>query len=377
MTSAHDLDRAALVALSGLPRMGPGRIRALLDGRPPSEVWAALGEGREPITAALEASIARPDRPAELLAEWTELAARTDAAEALACHRARGVAVLAPTDPGWPFTHDPDPPAVLFCLGDPGLLGPACRVAIVGTRRCSAYGVEVAGDLGAGLAAAGVPVVSGLAAGIDGAAHVGALAARAAPPVGVVATGLDVVYPRSHRQLWRRVAEAGVVVSEVPLGTPPTRWRFPARNRIIASLAAAVVVVESAARGGALHTVDEAVRRDRPVLAVPGPVTSRASSGTNRLLAEGALPACDLDDVLVAAGLAAAAAPAEHPSTVPTPHPCGRPGRVLDAVGWQPATFDQLVLRTGFDLGEVSVLLRQLEADGFVRLDGGWVERRR
>ena len=177
------------------------------------------------------------------------------------------------------------------------------RVAIVGTRRCTRYGFDLARELGADLAAAGVQVVSGLALGIDGAAHRGALdAAGGAPPIGVVASGLDVVYPRAPPAAVGGGRHRGSLLSECPLGTAPEAWRFPARNRIIAALADAVVVVESAGAGGSMYTVEEALARDRPVLAVPGSVRSAASAGTNRLLAEGAGVARDADDVLAAIG---------------------------------------------------------------------------
>src|SRR5262249_15322114 len=146
------------------------------------------------------------------------------------------------------------------------------RVGLVGTRRCTPTGKSVARQLGRELAACGVAVVSGLAIGIDGCAHQGALAARAAPPVGVVGSRLDVVYPKSHRRLWDDVAAAGVLLSEAPLGAPPEPWRFPARNRILAALSDVVVVVESHAAGGSMHTVRAAVDRGIPVMAVPGSV---------------------------------------------------------------------------------------------------------
>ena len=129
--------------------------------------------------------------------------------------------------------------------------------------------------------------MSGLASGIDAAAHRGALAAGSAPPIGVVGSGLDTVYPRGQERLWRDVASAGVLLSEAPLGGAPERWRFPARNRVIAALADVVVVVESHRRGGSLHTVDEADRRGVEVMAVPGSVRNPAAAGTNELLAEG------------------------------------------------------------------------------------------
>ena len=206
----------------------------------------------------------------------------------------------------------------------------------------------MAHELGRELAAAGVAVVSGLAAGIDGAAHRGALAAGAAPPVGVVAAGLDVVYPPHQSELWQAVAAAGLLLSEAPPGARPERWRFPARNRIIAALADVVVVVESHARGGSMHTVDEADRRGRDVFAVPGSVRNPAAAGTNALLAEGRAPACSADRR--AGGARPRGGP--RPPAPPTgARPPTRPtASVLDRLGWEPATLDQLVLRTGVDL---------------------------
>ena len=371
---ARDDDRADLVAFARLPDVGPARIHALVGGDRASRSWAKLVAGAvKPTGPALRRACPRSD-VAALVARWTAASRDIDPEAELAAHLAAGIEVLYNRDAAWPFWTDPEPPAVAFVQGDVDLLEyDRPRVAVVGTRRCSAYGIGVANDLGAELARNGLPVVSGLAAGIDGAAHVGALAAGAAPPVGVVATGLDVVYPRGHRHLWQTVGERGVLVSEVPLGTPPTRWRFPARNRLIAGLARAVVVVESAETGGSMHTVEEALRRDVPVFAVPGPIGSRASSGTNRLLAEGAIPLCDVDDVLLAVGVdgRTRVAPA-----VDAPPP-GAATELLDALGWKPATLDQLVLRTGLELGAAAVAVDELAATGWVAVDGGWLERRR
>jgi DNA processing protein len=180
-----------------------------------------------------------------------------------------------------------DPPAVLHVAGDASALEPAEAVAIVGARRGTSYGLEVARALGRGISAAGLPVVSGLAMGVDSAAHTGALAA-AAPPIAVLAGGADVPYPRSCRGLYARIVERGCVVSELPPAFDAYRWSFVARNRIIAGLAALTVVVEAAERSGSLTTADFAAQLGRPVGAVPGPVTSRFSAGTNGLLAAGA-----------------------------------------------------------------------------------------
>jgi DNA processing protein len=196
--------------------------------------------------------------------------------------------------------------------------------------------------------------------------------------LGIVGSGLDVVYPPGHGELWDRVATVGVLVSEAPPGARPERWRFPARNRLIAAAAHAVVVVESHARGGALLTVDEALTRDRPVLAVPGPVTSPASAGTNHLLGEGAAPCTSVDDVLVTIG---AEVVAHAPTSVgpragasrPEPSPVG--AAVLDALGWEPASLAVLAERLPWPLGEVAAALDVLGRDGHVTEADGWYER--
>ncbi len=182
----------------------------------------------------------------------------------------------------------PDPPAVLHWIGDPALLD-GTGVALVGARRATPYGLEVARALARGLAVANVPVVSGMAMGIDSAAHQGALSTS--PPartVAVLATGADRPYPARSHGLHGRIAAAGCVVSELPPGTPPRRWAFPARNRLIAALASGTVVVEGGERSGSLITADFAAELGRFVAAVPGPVTAPLSAGPHALLKAGA-----------------------------------------------------------------------------------------
>lgn len=386
MTGAAALPEAAyLVALASLPEVGPARLAALLARGDPAAVLADLAAGTVEADEALAAACRRAD-PRPLVHAWRRAAAACDVAALWARHRDAGVAVLRPSDPGWParLDGDPEPPAVLFCRGDPAVLDRPC-VAVVGSRRCSRYGWNTAHRLGAGLARAGVCVVSGLARGIDAAAHRGALDARAAgpaaPPAGVVGTGLDVPYPRANAGLWAEVAAAGVLLGEAPLGTPPARWRFPARNRLVAALADVVVVVESAVGGGALHTVDEALRRDRPVLAVPGPIDSPVSAGTNRLLRDVAAPVCDLDDVLVALGLATAGRAAPQAGAGCEVAAAVGEGvsadaaRVLEALGSTPATLDALAAATGLRLGRVAVAVAELEAAGLAATAAGAVAR--
>ncbi|MBA3654899.1 MAG: DNA-protecting protein DprA [Actinobacteria bacterium] len=277
-------------------------------------------------------------------------------------------------DPDYPslLINDHQAPAKLYYRGSlTALEGP--RVAIIGTRRCTHYGRQVATQLGLELAEAGVAVVSGLALGIDGAAHTGALSVGGAPVIGVVGSGLDVVYPLRHRGLWHDVATQGLLVSEAPLGAAPEPWRFPARNRIIAALADAVVVVESHMAGGSNHTVAAAIDRSVPVLAVPGPITSSASAGSNRLLVEGCAPVTEVDDVLMAIGLEARG-PRRRRDRRPPPGPAE--SAVLAAIGWSPSSLESISLRTGTPPAAVAVALTRLEADGWARAVDGWWERR-
>ena len=353
---------ASLIGLAGLPGMGPARLSRLLGQWEPDEAWARVSRGHV------------PDVPEHVTSRWRSAAVRIDIGALWALHRDAGVKVISAADPSFPavLADDPDAPAVLFVLGALDALE-ARRVAIVGTRRCTWAGRLVARALGQELAAAGVCVLSGLALGIDGEAHTGALTGGA-PPVAVVGTGLDVVYPRRHEQLWSAVAAQGAVVSEYPLGTPPERWRFPARNRIIAALAEVVVVVESTTRGGSMHTVDAALERDRAVLAVPGPVRSPASAGTNGLLAAGCPPCRDAADVLVALGLTATDVPSSGDAMGPEDPEAAR---VLDALGWEPATLDELAERLDAPLGPVAVHLTRLANAGWVLQRSGWWERAR
>jgi DNA processing protein len=193
-----------------------------------------------------------------------------------------------------------DGPWALIGLGDRALvegLAPEAAVTIVGSRRATSYGREVARELAREVGTAGLLVVSGLAFGIDACAHRGALDAGAGT-LAVLGCGPDSAYPAAHRSLWRRIAETGAVVSELPPGSTPWRWSFPARNRVMAALAGMTVVVEAAARSGSLITADLASELGRDLGAVPGPVTGRGSAGPNELLAGGACVVRHGQDVL-------------------------------------------------------------------------------
>jgi DNA processing protein len=221
-----------------------------------------------------------------------QLAAELEAAACWACCQHSSVYPA-------PLRDALDAPWALIGRGDHGLLADleaGGTVTVVGSRRATSYGREVARELGRELASAGILVVSGLAFGVDACAHRGAL--ETGSTIAVLGCGPDTAYPAAHRSLWRQVSERGLVVSELPPGAPPWRWTFPARNRIMAALAGMTVVVEAAARSGSLITADLAADLGRDLGAVPGPVNSRASAGPNNLLAGGACVIRDAQDVL-------------------------------------------------------------------------------
>ncbi len=254
--------------------------------------------------------------------------------------------------------HDPPKRLYLRGEGDVGLLRGPC-VAIVGARACSPYGAQVARMLGRELAAAGVVVVSGLARGIDGDAHRGALETEGRT-VAVLGCGIDRDYPASHASLARKIAERSLIVSEYEAGVEPSPWRFPARNRIIAGLCAATVVVEARERSGALITADFALEEGREVFAVPGEITSALSAGTNALLRLGATPLTSADDVLDSLGIARA------PVQASTSHP------LLDLL---PASVDELARAAPLGPAELASALAELELAGQV-FEGEGVFRR-
>jgi DNA processing protein len=288
-----------------------------------------------------------------------------DDAGYLAALKANGVRWLARSDPGFPSLLGAihDPPAGLFVRGaaEVELLGRAA-VGIVGARSCSPYGAQVARMLGRELAAAGLVVVSGLARGIDGEAHRGALEAGGAT-VAVLGCGIDRDYPASHRELAARVRSTGLAVSEYAPGVEPAPWRFPARNRVIAGLCAAMVVVEARERSGALITADLALEEGREVLAVPGEITAALSKGTNDLLRLGAAPLTESRDVLELYGLVpAAAAPVDLSEPADT---------VLVRLRDGPASADELARATGLEAGALASALTELELAGAAVEAGG------
>jgi DNA processing protein len=372
-------DSASLVAIASLPGVGPARLRKLLEVWDAADAWEAIRAGRATTHPVIADALG--SRTMTLGAQWRTAARELDVADLAARHRAAGVRILTPDDPDFPtaFRADPEPPAFVSAIGDLACLDRP-MVAVVGTRSCTRYGHDVARRLGCELAAAGVAVVSGLALGIDAAVHEGVLESTAeagAAPIAVVGTGLDVVYPRRNRALWERVGEAGLLLSEAPLGAPADAWRFPARNRLIAALARAVVVVESGARGGSLHTVDEAALRAVDVAAMPGPVTSPVSAGTNQLLADGAAVVRDARDVLDLLGLDHPSRPAASSAgcaEVDARSPDER--RVMDALTTGPATLAELSDVVALPFARLASAIATLEGAGHLSRSGGWYEPR-
>jgi DNA processing protein len=257
---------------------------------------------------------------------------------------------------------DPPPALYLRGVGTPELLAQRA-VAVVGARACSPYGAQVARMLGRELAAAGLVVVSGLARGVDGEAHRGALEAGGLT-VAVLGCGIDRDYPASNAQLSRRIEERGLVVSEYEPGVEPAPWRFPARNRIIAGLCEAVVVVQARERSGALITADFALDEGREVFAVPGEITAALSAGTNALLKLGAAPLTSPHDVLDALGI-------EPPEPEPAKSVSPTAAQVLELVREGPCGADELTARGVFEAGTVSIALTELELAGLVSAADG------
>jgi len=371
----------AWAELADVPGIGPVRFLRLLARF--RSAAGALAAGRAALLAAgLDAAACDALERARAEAGGPGRRAAMIAAAAAAC----GARVVRLCDPGYPAAlrgiHDPPP--VLYVRGALPA-GPA--VAVVGTRAATPYGLRVAREVASGLARAGVTVVSGLAAGIDAAAHEGALAAGG-PTVAVLGCGVDVDYPRRNAALAAAVRERGAVMSEFAPGTAPCSGNFPARNRIISGLAQGVVVVEAGLKSGALITAGCALEQGREVMAVPGPVCSHKSAGTHALIRDGAALVATARDVLEVVGLAAGGATAAGGA----PADCGAPAghgarecaraaflaagpngpRVLGFLSAAGTSVEDVVAQAGLDAGGVAGCLVQLELAGLaVRLPGG------
>jgi DNA processing protein len=371
MSGGSETDRVARVALSTLSEPGDPRLADVVRELGAETVHRHLLSERD--LAGLHTDLA--GRLAEADPERT-----LDAATRL------GLRFVTPADPEWPSQLDDlalaapvqargGPPLGLWVRGPLRLDQVAGAVAVVGSRSATTYGADVAGEIGAVVAAAGRCVVSGAAFGIDQAAHRGAIA-TGGPTMAVLACGADRAYPTAHRQLIEHIAAEGAVVSETLPGGAPTRLRFLSRNRLIAALAGGTVIVEAAVRSGALNTANWASRLNRHLLGVPGPVSSASSQGVHRLIRSGAA-------TLVTGGaevLEAVGAAGEHLIEEPRGRARSRDRlnhreqQVLDAVPVaRPARADSIARAAGLGLVEVRSTLGRLERAGLVELDGsGW-----
>jgi DNA processing protein len=370
----HSLSRAqALMVLNALPHVGPITLRRLL-----------TEFGGDPV-AILEAD---PDRTVRVpgvgavisrtLADW---AGSFDVAREEAWMATQGVSFVAEADPGYPAAlrtiHDP--PIGLYVKGNYGFDRPA--VAIVGSRRTTLYGQAVARRLGGDLARAGFCVVSGLARGIDTAAHEGALEADGLTAA-ILGTGIDQIYPPENVDLYRRIAGSGVLVSEFPFSRRADRQSFAMRNRIVAGMSAALIVVESDLGGGSMITAQFAADQGRPVFAVPGRIDQPSSAGCHQLIKEGATLLTGIDDVLAELHYLEGLRPEPiRPNAARgSPGDAGKPlglsedetavwSRLADG---SVLTADDLALATGLAVGSLSAVLLRLELRRLVtrRADG-------
>ena len=364
-----DRERAAWVALALTPGIGPSRLHALVQA-----CHSPLGALSAPFE--FLRSI-----PGLTTASATALAGATLAQgeEALERTERLGGRVLVPDDPAYPesFRSIAEPPAALFLLGRAELLGPPA-VAVVGSRDHTPYGAEVARSFAWQAAAAGVVVVSGMARGLDAVAHHAALEAGGGS-IGVLGNGLGVIYPSANRRLYEAMADRGLLLTEFPPGERPHAGSFPRRNRLISALARVTVVVEAALGSGALITADAALEQGREVMAVPGPITSPQSAGTNRLIRDGAAPLLEPEELLAHYPDAqpSSATPAPPPALSPLPDSLADPEHaVAMLLGADTASADELHLRSGRPAGEVLAALSSLEVLGLIERRAGGRYRR-
>ncbi len=371
-----DDEFAAWFRLLETPGIGRTTARRLLAacGSPQAVLAAPEATLRALAGAAVAAGLARPD------AAWREAFAQRLAAAQQWRHGAAHRHVLVPGDPDYPaaLLQTADPPLLLYAEGDLAHLG-APSVAVVGSRHATAQGLAHARAFAQALAEAGWVVVSGLALGVDAAAHEGALQAGAT--IAVVGTGLDQVYPRRHAALAGRIAAQGLLISEHAPGTPALAEHFPQRNRIIAGLTRGTLVVEAALQSGSLITARLASEAGREVMAVPGSIHAPQSRGCHALIKQGAQLVESVADILEALqGPLARAPQAELPlgeadDDDPTA-PQGADGPLWRALGHDPVTLDALVARTGWPTAEISARLLEWELAGRVaRLPGGLYQR--
>jgi DNA processing protein len=351
--SSRESERKYWLGFHLVPFIGPARIQRLLDRFDSLEsAWhAAPGD----VSSVLD------DRSVESLLRARQHLSLDGEVDRLA---QLGISFVTPGESGYPrlLAEIPAPPPVLYYRGQ-FAAGDATAVAIVGTRRSTAYGREVATRLATELAEAGVTIVSGLARGIDGIAHQAAIRAGGRT-LAVLGSGVNVIYPTEHRQLAAQIAEQGALISDYPPDTKPDAVNFPPRNRIISGLSLGVVVVEAPNRSGALITCDFAADQGREVFVVPGNVLSNASAGCNRLLRDGARPVTCAADILEDLNLAQRRDQTEARQTLPASED---ERRLLALLTAEPEHIDEIAAAANLPIVQASVLLTTMELKGFVR----------
>ena len=388
MTGAAD-DRDARAALSFLAEPGDLVLGAMLRQACPAEVLALTRSDHDLLPGLDRLD---PGTVSRAVSRWRARLASVPSPGWLAMWAGGPLRLVCPGDPEWPTQLDDlgdARPLLLWLRGAADLrFACLCSVSIVGARAATGYGTHVAGELGADLAGAGWAIVSGGAYGIDAAAHRGALAVGGCT-VAILASGLSFGYPRGHQELFDMICQTGLLVSERPPDQAPTRPGFLVRNRMIAALSRGTAVVEAALRSGALNTARQAWELHRPVMAVPGPVTSDQSAGCHELIRDGRATlvtgACDVVELLTPLGEAQDWDPAANRTGRTGRDPAVPPG-VIDPVtagvlravparaGRGPATIATLA---GVDLDTAFRCLGLLAAAGYVeRCDQGWRRRR-
>lgn len=341
-----------LLALNMVKGLGPLRIKVLLEYfSSPSDIFEA---NRAQLMKV-------PGLGKEIIKRLKEFDFKLVEEEFKLCQE-NGIEICSIDDPSYPelLKQIPDPPPILYVKGE--FNSGDLRFAIVGSRRASFYGISVAERFGYELASLGFCIVSGMARGVDSAAHRGALNAGG-KTIAVLGSGLLNIYPPENKELAKEIASSGALISEFPLRTPPARENFPRRNRIISGLSCGVLVVEAGLRSGALITADLALEQGRDVFAIPGRLNSPTSVGTNKLIKQGAKLVQDIQDILEEYGINIERANEIKSNLELDP----RSKKIIDTLREEEADLDELVIKTGLGIQELNQLLLELEVKGIIK----------
>ena len=352
-------DTALWIGLSLIPGLGSQSYRALLSrfGTPDQIYGTAYADLRQ----------ATSEKIARKINDGPDMGAIADTLTWLQAPH-HHLVTLADTDYPKALLEIPDPPPMLYAMGNLALLNVA-TLAIIGSRNATPQGEKTAEDFACALSEAGYCVVSGMALGIDGAAHRGALRGRAST-IAVVGTGLDIVYPARHRELAHQIAEQGLLISEFPIGTPSMAQNFPRRNRIISGLSRGCLVVEANMKSGSLITARLAAEQGREVFAIPGSIHSPVAKGCHQLIKQGAKLVDSSHDIIEELGNAPSVGKESSPIAPEATHP------LLQQMGHDPVGIDALAERSGLTGENLSAMLMMLELEGKVApLPGGRYQR--